>query len=851
MKNRFGELALICFGLAGCGGGGSTPAPPVATPPVTPTIQLSALQSSIDASSTVSLTWSGQAVNSCTATGDWNGAKATSGEQVVGPLYANSTFTLACQGAAGTATKTVLIEVRPISIVRLSSGVVTLSATAASLLVAETSSTLTFNSPIQIEVGDVFILNDVAHKATSVDLIAGQMVVGVVEPELAEIFDELRLAGAYNGHVASGRGLTKTMSTHQANRKAIAIAAGPVAAGGEFTADVVGDYDIDFTILGGLKKAYFTTQVSAQMTEGFIQLEPYEGTIPGPPVPLFVVALPAPGVFIWVDGRMELKTAVEFEVRASVGASMRVLARADYTAAEGLSGSADFSDAEASMDLSAASTNDPVTGGMTGTVTLVGLAETSLVAIGKTLVGLSVGVGPQLKVTASGPGDDLCLKGSVKPVIVSTANILRSKYEVKIVDETPLGNGKNIERGNCATATSLLVSIPATPTPTILRPIQVSVRLNSPVMGRGQMVDVSLSSASCRVLLNEQNEGSCMLTPESAGVLEAVAQYAGGQGTAPSVARLPVTVAKGMTATSGVSAGATPPGGSARFDISVSADTSDTTRPTGRLRVTDSNDTLICESSVAADSTASSCSAVVGTVGTYTLYAHYDGDANFFPSSSTVFVHTVEQTAQPTFVSTSVAVGARLLPLMCPQFTCQRTSSTMPFSLAVTGNYGNEIGGSAASIGTYQQSGTGNDRTFSGSLTIRGAARDNSVPSREVFAGGGASFYVDFTTTRFVNYTFRLNLSATRNGPTFQCGLTMYAQLTRVDDGFDAVHAQRLDLCREPPTLSSFDETHTGILPPGTYRLTLSTDPGTLVRVSTAAANAEINGAVNLVITEY
>lgn len=86
--------------LTSCGSSGasSTPAPPVA-----PTATLSAASSNARIDDTVTLTWSSTNASSCSASGDWTGARANSGTQAVAITKATSNFTLTCTGPGGTA----------------------------------------------------------------------------------------------------------------------------------------------------------------------------------------------------------------------------------------------------------------------------------------------------------------------------------------------------------------------------------------------------------------------------------------------------------------------------------------------------------------------------------------------------------------------------------------------------------------------------------------------------------------------------------------------------------------------------------------------------------------------------
>ncbi len=76
-----------------------------------PTVTLAASSSSVSYNGSTTLTWSSTDTTSCTASGSWSGAKATSGSVVIGSMTADANFILSCSGAGGTASKTVAVTV--------------------------------------------------------------------------------------------------------------------------------------------------------------------------------------------------------------------------------------------------------------------------------------------------------------------------------------------------------------------------------------------------------------------------------------------------------------------------------------------------------------------------------------------------------------------------------------------------------------------------------------------------------------------------------------------------------------------------------------------------------------------
>jgi hypothetical protein len=84
----------------------------VSTTPPVPTVTLSADPSSVRAGGSSTLTWSTTAATSCVASGQWSGSRATSGTQAVGPINVESTYTLTCTGAGGSASRSVTVGLR-------------------------------------------------------------------------------------------------------------------------------------------------------------------------------------------------------------------------------------------------------------------------------------------------------------------------------------------------------------------------------------------------------------------------------------------------------------------------------------------------------------------------------------------------------------------------------------------------------------------------------------------------------------------------------------------------------------------------------------------------------------------
>ena len=104
--------------------------------PSPPQLSLSASPTSVSIGNASTLTWSSTGASSCTASGAWTGAKATSGSWNTGPLSASSTFGLSCTGSGGTATgsATVTVAANPLPTITLTATPATVTTGAAAML---------------------------------------------------------------------------------------------------------------------------------------------------------------------------------------------------------------------------------------------------------------------------------------------------------------------------------------------------------------------------------------------------------------------------------------------------------------------------------------------------------------------------------------------------------------------------------------------------------------------------------------------------------------------------------------------------------------------------------------------
>ena len=97
MKENYGYLVIMLAALVGCGGGGGGSSDPVNDPIISITVSLSASADEVEVGSPITLTWSSTNAQTCSATGDWSGSKAVSGNEVVTiNKEGGNTFALNC-----------------------------------------------------------------------------------------------------------------------------------------------------------------------------------------------------------------------------------------------------------------------------------------------------------------------------------------------------------------------------------------------------------------------------------------------------------------------------------------------------------------------------------------------------------------------------------------------------------------------------------------------------------------------------------------------------------------------------------------------------------------------------------
>jgi hypothetical protein len=102
-------FVLTCTGSGGSASQSASVA--VANGSPAPTVSISASPASIAAGESTSLAWQSTNATGCEASGGWNGTKATSGNETIGPVQSSSVYTLNCTGSGGSASASASVSV--------------------------------------------------------------------------------------------------------------------------------------------------------------------------------------------------------------------------------------------------------------------------------------------------------------------------------------------------------------------------------------------------------------------------------------------------------------------------------------------------------------------------------------------------------------------------------------------------------------------------------------------------------------------------------------------------------------------------------------------------------------------
>ena len=111
VQNNLTSNKSYTITCTGTGGSASATATVTVTANPPPTIVITASPGSVTSGSSATLTWTSTNATTCTASGDWSGAKAINGTESTGALTSGKTYNISCTGPGGTATAFTFVTV--------------------------------------------------------------------------------------------------------------------------------------------------------------------------------------------------------------------------------------------------------------------------------------------------------------------------------------------------------------------------------------------------------------------------------------------------------------------------------------------------------------------------------------------------------------------------------------------------------------------------------------------------------------------------------------------------------------------------------------------------------------------
>ena len=113
---KFIVLFAVVTALIACGSGNGGSGDSPALQPVAPSISFNASSTNADINSEFTLTWSTTNADSCSASGDWSGDKATSGtESITEVQIGTKGYSISCSGVGGQVSASVEVEITALS----------------------------------------------------------------------------------------------------------------------------------------------------------------------------------------------------------------------------------------------------------------------------------------------------------------------------------------------------------------------------------------------------------------------------------------------------------------------------------------------------------------------------------------------------------------------------------------------------------------------------------------------------------------------------------------------------------------------------------------------------------------
>jgi len=105
--NKLISILTIVFVISSCGGGGGGGSSSPSIP--SPSISFTSSSLSGNVGDSITINWSSSNTTSCSASGNWSGARALSGSEDIILLSGNNTFTLQCSGEGGSSSESIVV----------------------------------------------------------------------------------------------------------------------------------------------------------------------------------------------------------------------------------------------------------------------------------------------------------------------------------------------------------------------------------------------------------------------------------------------------------------------------------------------------------------------------------------------------------------------------------------------------------------------------------------------------------------------------------------------------------------------------------------------------------------------
>lgn len=803
------------FGISCTGPGGTQTASVAVSLAGPPVVSISVSPDNIAAGETATVTWSATDATDCVASGDWAGQLAAAGSRTIGPLTGDSSLTVTCTGPggirAGTASVAVSAAAQPVAVGKLAAHVQVLDAVTRGLISSTTPTSITFDGNVPITTGTVFLVEGTAHRASSVALLNGQTVVGVVAPSFEEVFDRLQISGRYvvdSAQVVAAAEPRRTpfradKSTNATNLALnYSFSEGGVTASGSATLTLALTPDFHYDKdAGGLTKSSLTAEATVTSNSTHRIDATAEWTVTKKlrdfrvPIPLSIVdsALNLIGVNLasiyiptYAGLRLDSEFILGFNTTMSAGARVRVFQ------AENGSPQAEYDFSDITTTITGVTAGPPSGAQALATLTnsayLFIQARPALAVLNTVaLLGVDLRIGPRAEGTLQFLPTETppyCESGIVEGAAEANGYFKAVGADERTTDTQSFEflQSERLYLGSCRLKSTTTLALAPNQTPTAYERLFVTATVApmDPAAAAGRVpsgrVRISLGNVNCEAVLDNTGAGTCALDPPQAGSLQLTGDYLGDENFSTGSSVLGATIAKAATLTVlNVNPNPAVDGETVSFGVVVTPSPDRGYTPLGTVSVLDENNVTVCTATLLASTGAGTCTQVAQGIGQRRFRAVYAGSAAFATSSSADMDHSVTQ-GIVTFTYQGNAqvsggttiVNGQTVDLVPPG----PVQVTVTFRRAVAPNYSGSRSPADMESITFNSDGVGSV-TFTGAefanLFLQGSVGNyivfaNGMPSRwSLYLGGlyergtcaGGTHYIAMETINLPGYYVR------------------------------------------------------------------------------------------------